>query len=893
MYAENSASNNQLVVSENSKQKSEQETSSFSTKVSKDKKDNVIQVSNNEFIVAIFKNIPEGASPAICSKPGNPEQGGWKPRPVSQVIEGLYPESNNYINCSSFYESEDRPFSVKITSFAALHFLVLDDVGTKVPMEPFDGFEPSWLIETSPGNHQIGIVLDKPIADKATAEGLIKAIIRAGLTDPGASGVSRWARLPVGINGKPKNSEKLDKYFRCRTKHWNPARSYSVQEIIAGLKLNVADNPNPVLKSTVFEAGTDANLVIKETNSAQSSESNSKDLARLKKLLENINPDVDYQEWLSVLMVIFNVTGGSDEGLELADDWSKKGEKYNGLDEIKSKWKSFNLNHENPVTIATLCKMVKDGEKNWKITCDAVTPEFKVLDFETETINSSTPSKIEHVLISNIETLASEQNTISSHPAIPSTDANVIITSLAAMSPLEYDRIRLEKAKELGVQAKTLDAQVKKLRNQKADANNLLFPEIEPFPDPINLALLLDEISEIICRFVILDAKQADTAALWIAHTYLIDIIDISPIAIINAPEKACAKTLFQTLLARMAYRPMPAANASVSALFRAVELWKPTILFDEADTFFRENKELQGLINAGYKRGGYVLRSESTGESFEPRMFSVYSAKSIAGISLERHLPDSTMSRGIIFNMRRKLAHESVTRMRHAESQLFEIIVSKLTRFAIDYAQQVRLAQPKLPDELSDRDQDNWEALLAIAECAGPEWLHRATAAALALSFAKEGSVSTGNELLEDIQGIFGSKRVEKISTADLIEALIAIEESAWATYNRGKPITPRQLAKMLVGYGIKSKTVRLGHANTPKGYDKGQFEDVFARYLSAKLPQQCNDSPEANSDGTAGVADNTQHSCNDYLALESLSGNCDGDADKSGDTLDPADEF
>lgn len=482
---------------------------------------------------------------------------------------------------------------------------------------------------------------------------------------------------------------------------------------------------------------------------------------------------------------------------------------------------------------------------------------------------------------------------ISSNAGVISATDEEVIVSLAGMKPMEYDRVRLEKAKELNIQVKTLDAQVKELRNEKTDAANLLFPEIEPFPNPINLALLLDEISEVICRFVIVENNQADTAALWIAHTYLIDIFDISPIAIINAPEKACAKTLFQTLLARMAYRPMPAANASVSALFRAVELWKPTILFDEADTFFRENKELQGLVNAGYKRGGFVLRSESTGESFEPRMFSVYSAKSIAGISLERHLPDSTMSRGIIFNMRRKLAHESVTRMRHAESQLFEIIVSKLTRFAIDYAQQVRLAQPKLPDELSDRDQDNWEALLAIAECAGPEWLHRATAAALALSSAKEGSVSTGNELLEDIQGIFESKHVEKISTADLIEALIAEDESAWATYNRGKPITPRQLAKMLAGYGIKSKTVRLGHANTPKGYDKGQFEDVFARYLSAKLPQQCNDSPEANTDKAVGVADNTQRFCKDYLPLGSLSGNCKGDADKSGNALDTADEF
>ena len=125
-------------------------------------------------------------------------------------------------------------------------------------------------------------------------------------------------------------------------------------------------------------------------------------------------------------------------------------------------------------------------------------------------------------------------------------------------------------------------------------------------------------------------------------------------------------------------------------------------------------------MVNAGYKRGGYVLRSEATGDSFEPRMFSVYGAKSIAGIALEKHLPDSTMSRGVVFNMRRKLPHETVERMRDADDAAFDRLASQLARFAVDYSQQVRLARPDLPDELSDRAQDNWEPLLAIAACAG-----------------------------------------------------------------------------------------------------------------------------------------------------------------------------
>jgi putative DNA primase/helicase len=210
------------------------------------------------------------------------------------------------------------------------------------------------------------------------------------------------------------------------------------------------------------------------------------------------------------------------------------------------------------------------------------------------------------------------------------------------------------------------------------------------------------------------------------------------------------------------------------------------------------------------------------------------------------------------VFNLRRKLPHESVARLRHAEAGLFEDLASKLARFAQDHAQQVRQARPALPDELSDRGQDNWEPLLAIAGCAGSDWVRRATAAALKLSGSSEERASTSNELLADIQDVFESKQVGKIKTADLIAALVDDEEKPWATYCRGKPISPKQLAKLLSGYGIKSKTVRLG-ASTPKGYTASQFADAFARYLPdpEDLAQRRNDSPESNDHMTVRVAD------------------------------------
>jgi putative DNA primase/helicase len=76
------------------------------------------------------------------------------------------------------------------------------------------------------------------------------------------------------------------------------------------------------------------------------------------------------------------------------------------------------------------------------------------------------------------------------------------------------------------------------------------------------------------------------------------------------------------------------------------------------------------------------------------------------------------------------------------------------------------------------------------------------------------------------------------------------------WATYNRGKAISPRQVATRLKGYGIYSKTIRLG-AQTPKGYEHAQFDEAFARYLAPPAPQSCGHAPQPNAGVACGVAD------------------------------------
>jgi len=139
---------------------------------------------NADFVAAVFPLLPEGAFAAVCSKSGDPDSGGWAASRADQVAVNLS-AANNYIGCASFYPGDDGSFKARKAQFAACHFLMLADIGTKVPLERLAGFELSWLIKTSPGNYQGGIILDEPLTDGAVAVRLLNAVIESVLCDAG------------------------------------------------------------------------------------------------------------------------------------------------------------------------------------------------------------------------------------------------------------------------------------------------------------------------------------------------------------------------------------------------------------------------------------------------------------------------------------------------------------------------------------------------------------------------------------------------------------------------------------------------------------------------------------------------------------------------------------
>jgi hypothetical protein len=391
----------------------------------------------------------------------------------------------------------------------------------------------------------------------------------------------------------------------------------------------------------------------------------------------------------------------------------------------------------------------------------------------------------------------------------------------------------------------TLDKAVAARRSHPAERDGtgtpMLFTDPEPWPEAVAGASLLDDLSALYRRYVVLPEGAADILALWTEHTYTHAAAQTTPRLGIESPQKRCGKTTLLALMGVAVARPLPASNITPAALFRGIEQWQPTMLIDEADTFLRNHDELRGVLNAGHTRSqAYVIRT--VGENHEPRAFCVWAPVAIALIG---KLPSTLADRAIVVRMRRKLPSEHVERLRFDRLEEAETLRRRCLRWAQDHLPQLTTCDPAMPETLNDRAADNWRPLLAIADTAGGEWPVRARQAMQAMTPQDLDDEASGVLLLEDFHQLFTAGQKERLASADVVSALHQLEERPWSEWGRqAKPITARQVARLLAPFGITSKNIRIG-ADTPKGYEREDFVDAWTRYvplLSATPPHVSN---------------------------------------------------
>jgi predicted P-loop ATPase len=75
---------------------------------------------------------------------------------------------------------------------------------------------------------------------------------------------------------------------------------------------------------------------------------------KLGAMLEHLDPNSGYDDWLKAGMALHHETSGDETGLALWDDWSSKGAEYPGHDALAEKWDSFGRHTGNQVTAGWL-----------------------------------------------------------------------------------------------------------------------------------------------------------------------------------------------------------------------------------------------------------------------------------------------------------------------------------------------------------------------------------------------------------------------------------------------------------------------------------------------------------------------------------------------------------
>lgn len=444
--------------------------------------------------------------------------------------------------------------------------------------------------------------------------------------------------------------------------------------------------------------------------------------------------------------------------------------------------------------------------------------------------------------------------------AFPNADVHeestdMLIKRLATLSPLDYERVRVEEAERLCVRVAVLDREVKKYTSSKDSSSQDFSPflDIEPWEDEVSAHEVLSALEAVIRQFAVLPEYAYRVLPLWITFTWCIDAAYTAPILALCSPEKRCGKTTMISILSLLTKRPLPTSNITPASLYRSIEAFNPTLLIDEADTFLSKSDELRGILNSGHtRRSAFVIRT--VGDDHRPIRFNTFGAKAIAMIG---KLPETLEDRSVVIKMRRKLKHEKVQKLERYHDEGFEILQRKLARFANDHIESLKLIRPEALPAKSDRMADNFEPLLAIAELAGQEWLEKAKKALLAIAGEVLDEASIASSLLMDIREAF-QIHGPKLFSEKIMTHLTQDKEKRWATYNNGKPITQRQIANILKNFDIHSYTIRIGH-ETLKGYEHRQFTDAFERYLPP-IPDTNVTTSQMNGDTIASVSDSEE---------------------------------
>ena len=384
--------------------------------------------------------------------------------------------------------------------------------------------------------------------------------------------------------------------------------------------------------------------------------------------------------------------------------------------------------------------------------------------------------------------------------------------------------------------------------------------DAEPTTDIIpGLSALLDDIYEYLTSYVYFaNEAQPRAIALWALHTHCCgqhQPFEVVPYLLVTAAEKQSGKTTCRRVLGRICARSFMGSDVSAATLGRVAG--DRTIFMDEIDGLFKGSgrdddgkaSDIKTILNSGFDRDGNYLRQKgNAAKGFELEDIPTFGPKALFGIGST--VPEATADRCIPIRLERKPKDAEQKKARERALKADGLPLHARMATMAETLGRLPECEELLPPQLDDRQDDYYEPLFAIAAKASPLWLSHIYGASRFLSMADQ-IISRGEQLLTDIRTIFEQEFwPPRLSTIELIgkpatpgtgyapreeaTGLCDIDESPWADYLRGKPITPSKVAAMMKQYGVVARRESVGDGKTPNSYYLADLRTAWKTWLN-----------------------------------------------------------
>lgn len=383
---------------------------------------------------------------------------------------------------------------------------------------------------------------------------------------------------------------------------------------------------------------------------------------------------------------------------------------------------------------------------------------------------------------------------------------------------------------------------------------SVTFRNVEPWEHPVDGDELLNELVAFYLKYCVLPDHAAEVLAVWCLQTWCYELFEFAAIVAAWSPEHECGKGRVLDAAEKLVRRPFRTSNTSAAVLYHIISEGNLTALVDELDSISDDQRDaICNIMKGGFQSNGTAHRmTERNGEQVVAE-FPTYCPKMIATITLDK-LDKATRSRTIGIRMQRKPRSQKVAKFRRVDGTSLQ---RKCMRWALDNTEALKAVPPMDIDECAtDRQEDVWEPLVAIARVAGGDWEARIRAAARYLTGGDSDGASetVGHQLLAALQSYF-DEHGDRVSTATIVKVLN--ESGDFSDMNRGHGITPQFLAKQLKPYGIEPHPHEVGGGKKLRGYLREDCEQAFKAYLSEASPK------------------NPPAKCNPVTTLENISEN------------------